>query len=310
MDLTVWFSEFAVCLFAWWFLMKELQAFSLWIQARVTWNQDFRLDFLKSFGINFLHTENRFHGRQIQNSKLPTRLRFLWIGLRSMIFGFAFLFVFVSWGVSWGLIPVSTICIFGLIAFVISQWWKPLRRFAFFSLSLGIFSVGFEGLLQASSQLANSLQEHSWIFYLSENFLLGALLGIFIGAALRLTLRLSGVSWWVGANLLLAGVLSLGAAWGFILGDFFIGLLEDLYLFRDRDFRLRSLIGIGTGLVFLLLTTPFEISVMNWMNGGYSVQLRLLQLAVMSFVFLLIESAVALAFFHFYFLRQSEGRAT
>lgn len=300
MEIFVWFYHFTIPLLGWWIFTTQFQKLAVRMQKSWTWNTDFKSDFLKSFLITFVHATPEHHLRSLKESPLSLRLRLLWLGLRSLSYGLIFIVLF---GI-WSLVPPAVVLFLGLVIFVFAQWWKPLRGVSLFLLGLGLFLYGFEELLQASSRLTESGGAPDWVYELARNYLQGALLGAAIGAVFRVVFRLSGIAWWVGTNLLLSGILSLGGAWGFFLGDFLVSVLEDYITHAEKDFRWRARLALGFGFLMLILTTPFQTLVMTWMNGQYSVYLRGLQLAFMIFVYLFLESVLSLAFFHFYYLKK------
>jgi Na+/phosphate symporter len=308
MEIISWISQATIPLLGWWLLTTSFQKLGTHFQQNWKWNQNFKSDFLRSLLVTFCHVTSENHGDVLEKSPLSIRLRLLWLGLRSLSFGFIFLMTFGTWNI----VPVSVFTILGLMIFLAAQWWKPLRDWALFALGVALFLYGFEWLFQASSQMIRNVEEDTWVFALSHNYLLGALIGFALGGIVRLVTRMSGVAWWMGAHGLLAGILSLGGAWGFFLGDFIVGLVEDFFRHRKPDFRLRIYLGLTLGVFGLLFTTVIQNFVMLWINGQYSVQLRSLQFAAMVFLFLLLESVVALTFFHFYFLKvqkNPEGRS-
>lgn len=300
MEIFVWFYHFTIPLLGWWLLTTHFQKLAVRLQTNWNWNSDFKSDFLKSFLITFVHATPEHHLRALKESPLSLRLRLLWLGLRSLSYGFIFLVLF---GI-WSFVPPAVALLLGLVTFVVAQWWKPLRGVSLFFLGLGLFLFGFENLMQASSRLTESGEASSWVYELARNYFTGALLGAGVGAAFRLVFRMSGLAWWSGMNLLLSGILSLGGAWGFFLGEFLVAVLEDFLTHRERDFQWRSRLAFGFGVFMLFLTTPFQSLVMDWMNGQYSVYLRGVQLAFMIFVFLFLESVLSLSFFHFYYLKK------
>jgi len=304
MEIFIWLSQAVVPLVGWWILIVNFQKLAEKLQANWTWNENFYQDFLKSFLLSFCHGTPENHCASLKKMRTSPRVELLQLGLRSLSYGFGFLILF---GV-WNFIPSSVLLLLGLAVFLISQWfsqwWKPAQSLAFFFLGLGIFIFGFENLLNTSSQIVRASEQSPWIYSLAHNYLAGALIGVVLGSVLRLVTRMSGVAWWAGMNLLLSGILSLGGAWGFILGDFLMGLAEDFYKHKEKDYRLRCGFGISFGLGVLILSAPFQWLVTSWINGQYSVQLRSLQLAFMVFVFLALESSVALGFLHFYFHRK------
>ncbi|MEZ0393205.1 MAG: hypothetical protein ACAH59_13375, partial [Pseudobdellovibrionaceae bacterium] len=166
---------------------------------------------------------------------------------------------------------------------------------------------GFENLLSVTNQITRQGEVSPWIYELATNYLLGALMGAAIGGLIRFMTRLSGVAWWMSSNLMIAGVLSLGAAWGFVMGDLIVGFALSFLSVKERDCRIRALLGASLAVVMLFLTTPFQTFVLTWLNGQFTPGMRTLQLGVMSFLFLAIETALALGFFHFYFQRQSRN---
>jgi hypothetical protein len=303
MELAVWLANVAVPLVGWWLLTQNFQKLATHLQKRWSWNKSFQHDFFKSFLISFCHATPENHCASLKTSPLSLRVRLLWLGLRSLSYGFVFLVLFGLWNV----VPAPVFSLLGLVTFVIAQWWKPLRGLALFLLGLGIFMWGFETLLSTSVRLTQGESSPAWVYWFGQNYLQGAMLGIFCGALIRFVTRMSGVAWWTGLNLLLAGVLSLGGAWGFFLGDFMMALVEDYRLHTEKDSRIRFGLGAGFGLTMLLLSSPFQMLILSWINGEYSVQLRSLQLGFMIFLFLLLESSLALGFFHFYFLKKQQS---
>ncbi len=177
-----------------------------------------------------------------------------------------------------------------LLVLVLSIWFKGFGRISLLILLLGLFNFGFEGLLSVLSIYVQQLQDYSWLFKLGENYLEGALFGFALGLGLRWLFRINGVAWWLSLCLLLAGIASLGTAWGFVLGDFLMGQWRERSQHKNRIQRLYWIGALVFSFIFLALTTPFESEVLNWMNGEYSIQIRSLQLAMMSAIFLLLQS--------------------
>lgn len=305
-EAAIWLSKMAIPLLGWWVLTRNFQKLAERLQKSWKWNGSFQHDFFRSFLISFCHATPENHCASLKASPLSLRLRLLWLGLRSLSYGFVFIVLFGLWN----LVPAPVFLLLGLVVFVIAQWWKPAQSLALFCLGLGVFVWGFEQLLATTTQLTRTEISPDWVYWFGGGSLPGALIGVFSGALLRLTTRMSGVSWWAGMNLLLGGVLSLSGAWGFFLGDFMMALLEDFFHHREKDFRIRFGLGMGAALLALLLTVPFQFLVTNWINGEYSVQLRSLQLGFMIFLFLTLESSGALAFFHFYFLKHQRTEAS
>jgi hypothetical protein len=303
MELAVWLANVAVPLLGWWLLTKNFQKLASVLQRRWAWNESFQHDFFKSFLISFCHATPENHCESLKTSSFSLRIRLLWLGLRSLSYGFVFIVLFGLWN----FVPAPVFLLLGLVTFLIAQWWKPMKSLALFFLGLGVFIGGFETLLSTSARLTQAEASPEWVYWLAQNYLQGALIGILLGALIRFLTRMSGVAWWTGLNLLLAGILSLGGAWGFFLGDFLMALLEDYRRHSEKDFRLRFGLAAGFGLTMLLLSSPFQQLILSWINGEYSVQLRSLQLGLMIFLFLLLESSLALGFFHFYFLKKRQS---
>ncbi len=303
MELAVWLSKLTIPLVGWWLLTTHFQKLAAHLQKSWKWNSQFQQDFFKSFLISFCHGTPENHCDSLKVSELSLRVRLLWLGLRSLSYGFVFIILF---GV-WNLVPAPVFLLLGLMAFLLGQWWKPVRSLALFLLGLGLFIWGFENLLTASAALTADEASPEWVYWFGSNSLQGVLIGFVCGAVIRFLTRMSGVAWWSGMSLLLAGILSLGGAWGFFLGDFLMALLEDYRRHQEKDFRLRFALGIGFAIFMGLLTIPYQYLTMNWINGEYSVQLRSLQLGFMIFLFLTLESTLALGVFHFYFLKKNQN---
>lgn len=301
MDIFVWLSQVTIPLFAWWVLQKQLAKLSVLFESQWKKGQNFKADFLYSVGLSALQGSPENHSEKLQKLQLPLRVQLLWLGLRSFSFALPFLVLFFIWG--WA--PSAVILLLGLAVFILARWAPKIETFAILLLALGVFAFGFENLMNTSSQIIRVAGDSVgiWVYSLAENYLVGALIGLGIGAFARLITKMSGVSWWLGLALLLSGILSLGAAWGFILGDFAMGLVLDLRKSADRNTKLRIFIGLGLALLFLVLTPLYQSLVMGWINGQYSVQLRHFQLAVMVFGLLAVESLVALTVFHFAYQR-------
>ncbi len=302
MEFAVWLSKITIPLVGWWLLSRNFQKLAARLQKSWKWGGPFQHDFFKSFLISFCHGTPENHCDSLKSSDLTLRLRLLWLGLRSLSYGFVFIVLFGLWN----FIPAPVFLLLGLVAFIVAQWWKPTQSLALFFLGLGVFIFGFEILMAESVRLTQSDSSPDWVYWFGSNIFQSALIGIACGALVRLLTRMSGIAWWTGLNLLLAGVLSLGGAWGFFLGDFLMALLEDFRRHQERDYRIRFGLGFAFGLALFLLTGPFQYLIMSWINGEYSVQLRSLQLGFMIFLFLTLESTLALGFFHFYFLKKRE----
>jgi len=302
MEFAVWLSKFTIPLVGWWLLTVHFQKLATRLQKSWKWNSRFDHDFFRSFLISFCHGTPENHCNSLKISDLSLRVRMLWLGLRSLSYGFVFIILFGLWN----LVPAPVFLLTGLAVFLVAQTWKPAQGLAFFLLGVGLFIWGFEELLRASVQLTQVDSPPDWIYWFGRNYLQGALIGLVCGALIRVLTRMSGVAWWTGLNLLLAGVLSLGGAWGFFLGDFLMALIEDYRRHPEKDFRIRFALGFGFGLLLLLVSGPFQSLVLSWINGEYSVQLRSLQLGFMIFLFLTLESTLAMIFFHFYFLKKRE----
>ncbi len=303
MEFAVWLAKWTVPLVGWWMMTHHFQKLATRLQKKWKWNDRFQDDFFKSFLISFCHGTPENHCDSLKLSNLSLRVRLLWLGLRSLSYGFVFIVLFGLWNV----FPAPVFLLLGLVLFLVAQWWKPSQSLALFFLGLGIFMWGFEGLMASSVQLTRLDESPVWVYWLGSNSLQTALIGLCAGALIRLLTRMSGIAWWSGMNLLLSGVLSLAGAWGFFLGDFLMALVEDTRRHTEKDFRIRFGLGFGFGLLMLLLSGPFQNVVLNWINGEYSVQLRSLQLGFMIFLFLTLESTIALGFFHFYFLKKREN---
>lgn len=102
------------------------------------------------------------------------------------------------------------------------------------------------------SKTAMNLQEFSWIYYLSTNYLFGSIIGFIFAGALRFLLPQTGCFFWLGLQGVLSGVMSLGLAWGLILGDLFSGFLKQAWSERkDQEFLIRN--SISTTLIFVFL---------------------------------------------------------
>lgn len=299
MEFAVWLSKMTIPLVGWWLLTHNFQKMTAMLRSAWKWNDSFQHDFFKSFLVSFCHATPENHCASLKSSDLSLRLRLLWLGLRSLSYGFVFIVLFGLWN----LVPAPVFLLLGLTTFVISQWWKPMQSMALFFLGLGIFIFGFEYLMAESVRLTLMERSPDWLFWFGSNSFQGALIGIICGALIRVLTRMSGMAWWAGLNLLLAGVLSLSGAWGFFLGDFLMALFEDFRRHEERDYRIRFGLGFAFGLVLFLLTGPYQFLITGWINGEYSVQLRSLQLGFMIFLFLTLESTLALGFFHFYFLK-------
>ncbi len=296
MDLLVWVTKLVIPFFGWWLLIQQLQKFARATGEGMAWGQNFNSDFIKSLLMALLHATPENHMQRVQEVNLPTRIRLLWLGLRSLSLGTVFLLLFFVW--SW--VPQAVVWLLGFVLLVTGQWWKPARGWGLFVLGLALFLMGGEELLKTASRWTEGMDTPAWVYTLATNFLPGALLGFAIGALMRIVFRISGVAWWSGLSLLWSGVLSLGGAWGFFLGDFLGGAAEDWFRHSQKESRLRTKLALGFGLTFLFLTSVYQTLVLSWMQGAYSVQLRVEQLAVMIFGFLFLETVLALAVFHFY----------
>ncbi len=295
----IWLTTMAVPLLGWWILTTQFQKIAVRLQKHWVWGRDFQTDCLRSFLLAFCHATPEHHLEALRVAPLNHQSHLLWLGLRSLGYGFIFVVLFGAWNV----LPPSVVLLLGLVLFIAAQWWRPVWGLALFVLGVGLFLYGFEELLVATTRWRSGIDQFGWIFYLSENFFTGALIGVILGALIRFVFRLSGVAWWAGICLLLGGVLSLGGAWGFFIGEFLVSLAEDHLKHREKEVQMRLGVAAVFGILMLLLTTPFQSFVMSWINGGFSVQLRSLQLAGMIFIFLFLESLLSLVFFHFYFLK-------
>lgn len=303
MEILIWLSQATVPLVGWWILIFNFQKLAEKWQKNEVWKESFAQNFFKTIGISFCHATPENHCQKLKGLRAPLRVELLLLGFRTLSYGLIFLILF---GV-WNFIPSTVLLLLGLTVFLVSQWWKPAQSGAFFFLGLSVFIFGFESLLSTTSQIVRGAEPSAWIYGLTQNYLPGALIGAFFGALIRLITRMSGVAWWTGINLLISGLLSLSGAWGFFLGDFLMALLEDRQKYSERSYRLRFYLGIVFGVLMLALTVPYQALVTDWIIGQYSVQLRLMQLCLMVFLFFLMESSIALGFFHFYFHRKSQN---
>lgn len=303
MEILAWIAQWVVPLVGWSLVVSSLQQGS---QAcgDSRWGTSFKSDFLRSVPLVLFRGGPENHGRLLNESKLPLRIRHLWLGLRSLSFGLMFLLIFAVLPV----IPAEVTLLFGLIMFIAAQWFAFLKS-EFLKLmaigfgGFGVFSWGFENLVRSAAQWTQVSEPQPWVFWLSSSGTEGAALGLMLGIALRTLTRTSGVAWWTGLSFLMAGIASLGVAWGFVLGDFMAGLVEDWFRYRSKDFKWRIRIGFALGLAFFVLSAPFQALVMNLAAQGYTIQLRTTQVTGMVGLFLLVESFTALLFFHFYFQR-------
>ena len=174
MELAVWLAKLTIPLVGWWLLTRHFQKLAARLQKTWKWNDSFQNDFFKSFLISFCHGTPENHCDSLKTLPLSLRLRFLWLGLRSLSYGFVFIILFGLWN----FIPAPVFLLLGLVIFIIGQWWKPAQSLALFFLGLGVFIFGFEHLLTESVRLTQMTESPDWVYWLANNYLPGALLGI------------------------------------------------------------------------------------------------------------------------------------
>jgi hypothetical protein len=139
---------------------------------------------------------------------------------------------------------------------------------------MAVFVAGFEWLLRQTSMLTQLVDPPTWVFWLTENYLHGILIGLVIGALISFLSKHAAHGWWVALNFHMAGVVSLSAAWGIVLGDFLVTAL----------FRPRSLLAVAVVIVCALITPILQPLVEGspasladrWMNGELAVMIAFL----------------------------------
>lgn len=150
------------------------------------------------------------------------------------------------------------------------------------------------------AKMAMDLTDYHWVFILSTNYLLGTLYGLTFSLVGRSVFRQTGVFYWLAIQGVLSGVMSLGFAWGLILGDWAMGFI--FVLFKNRqssDFCWRHSISLLL-MVLFLIASPWLQNLVQifWVEVGVS-QLRLIHLLLMSSFFLIMDLGLNSIFFHF-----------
>ncbi len=152
------------------------------------------------------------------------------------------------------------------------------------------------------AKTAMGLQDFNWIFYLSTNYLFGSVGAFVCAMLLRCLIPQTGCLFWVALQGVLSGVMSLGFAWGVILGDIFFGFVRQSFMEKkDKEFLIRNLISTCLVLTFLLASPWIQnfVEVFRWEFGGS--ENRLIQLLLMFLFWWMVDLIANMTFFHFRF---------
>jgi Na+/phosphate symporter len=212
-----------------------------------------------------------------------------------------------------GMIQPAWLLLAGGILYMIYKWSPKHVEHRFLALGLlligmGTVLVGMEFLLQQSAKfLADSPEPPQFIYALAYSHWWGAALGFFCGVVLEIAFLIPGISWMAAVALILAGISSLGTAWGFVLALPLVASLHTLRNKREASRRLRAWMMLAFSLIGFLLTPYLEIASQHLLNRDYSPMLRWQQLNLMILVWLGVETAFALIYFHFKYGRSVDS---
>ncbi len=153
---------------------------------------------------------------------------------------------------------------------------------------------------EALSRLAMGLEEFHWVFYLSTNYLLGTLSGALFGLVVGLLVRRSGILFWLPLQGVYSGVMSLGLAWGILLGDLLAGVISHLIRNRESDdFRYRYTISILVLVLLIGFSGIIQNFVQTFQVSSNAIQERLIHLMVLFVFWAMVDFGLNMVFFHF-----------
>lgn len=220
-----------------------------------------------NFGVLNPENKNRLDKKSVSLFRFPLRSRQLWLASDSL----------------------------GFLAAVV------LNYFLFINLELG------QKWVQILSRESMNLQDFHWIFYLSTNYLMGALIGFTFSFVARLLLPQRGV--FVGFSLLAitSGVFSFGICWGIVLGDLAFSTFWELIKgLKDREVLWSQSLRVVLLTVLLIFTTDLQQEAQTWVfDSPVALQKVYQLLGLMGFYFCL-DFLIQMSFFHF--RHQLKGR--
>jgi hypothetical protein len=189
-------------------------------------------------------------------NRLTEILQSKWKLSRSQYYLVAGVFVFASTQIA-----TSVFLLIAGVLLIASAWLKdripkiPLvaNTVAF----MAVFVTGFEWLMRQTSMLTQMTEAPAWVFWLTENYLHGLLMGLLIGAVISIVSRHPAHGLWIALNFQLAGIVSLSGAWGIVLGDFLI-----IALMRPRSWGAVVVVFVAS-----LLTPWIQPLAETWMMG-------------------------------------------
>ncbi|PIS10536.1 MAG: hypothetical protein COT73_08765 [Bdellovibrio sp. CG10_big_fil_rev_8_21_14_0_10_47_8] len=189
----------------------------------------------------------------------------------------------------WMLIPASLFALAGVLWLVVIAWKPQWRKFNLLILGGLLFLAGFENLIHQSTRWTTMPEAPRWIFWFGENYFQGALVGVFCGFVLRALTGMKGVSQWSAAAWIFSGILSLGAGWGFFLGDKIFGAISGIIGGKTRMEKTQGSWLLVLSLGGLALTNLLQTVVLQIQPGAYSGSLRVFQWTLMMAVFLVLQ---------------------
>lgn len=228
------------------------------------WGKNFFIDFIRSMTIAVFSGSSETFYRMTRTSSPGPRIEQLWLGLNTLALGWLMISMF-------------------------------LAQAPFFMLQDGMI------LFHQSIDLENPPM---WVFWLGSNSWVAILLGLALGALIRLAFRFTGLSLPLATGFLTTGMMSMPVAWGLFLGDFLTGACENYLRNRLPLFAYRLKIAMAFGLGGLLLAPLILGFSMEMVGGAYSAQLRWFQWFSLIVTLLFCETVASMLFFHFHWKKQ------
>src|SRR6185312_254431 len=262
----LWLSFFIICLIGWNLFRQGLAELSSRLKRRR----------LFQCGSSFIPNMGRagvltlFEGSPMRSMESTERelkhsgdrIFLLRLALADLSLFWLWILLFVFFGT----IPPAWFLFTGGVTYIIHKWAPKRLERRFFALGLllmglGLVLIGMEVLLQHSAKfLADSPEPPMFIYALAMSHWWGALLGLFCGVVLELSFLIPGISWMASVALILSGVTSLGASWGFLLALPLVASIRTLRTIRESSRRQRALIMLVFGLLGFVITPYLELA--------------------------------------------------
>lgn len=284
-----------------------------WFQS-VSLSGNFWQDFLKIFLFSIFSGSVENTNYLLQDDRLCGRSKELAIAFSSLSFFSSLVFFFLFFQLSQQFEFFNAMVAFGALALIPVIHWKfgfkaetrDISRSVVYLIGSIIWAPSFGKSILKVSQLS---EPPEWIYWLSSNYLVGALIGFILSALVRLVIKKSGSTAWVGAQAVGVGVMSLGMGWGIALGDLLASYCRDMFQKSDLNRRLRAVVTVSLGIVFLLLSSEYQQLVQNFFAEYSTLQARFFQLVMMIGSFWILDLAIVSALFHFKYQYQHKGQA-